>query len=206
MTRLGMMLVLTAFLGCSFCSTVLATDTDFFSEILATHQKSTTIRMNFVQSSTSQLFKKPLLSSGVITLQRPNKLRWEYTAPVPSGFVLDGPSGIQWSGSGNSRSLRTTPLSPVLHVIAQQMILWLSADENQLSQDFSLNIQGGECTLTPLQPVMLEYIRSISLNIEQDQAFIKHITVKEPSGNTTKISFDGLEVNPVLDDTLFSRP
>lgn len=206
MTKHLLWFILASFAGLFLSLTAQADDIDFFAEINATHQESTSIRMDFRQSSVSQLFKKPLISTGRITLQRPGKLRWEYTTPAQSGFILDGATGIQWSSVGTAISLKTTPLSPVLQVIGQQMLLWLSADKEQLSNDFTVDVKNGQCVLTPLNPVMQEYIHTITLSLEKGQEFIQNIVVQEPSGNTTQISLAHPEVNPVLDSTVFTAP
>lgn len=207
MTRCILSLALFLCIFIPFPSQICAKETDFFTKIDSLYQNSTTVRMGFVQKSVSQLFTKPLTSSGYITLQRPKKLRWEYQKPTVSGFIINDANGLQWTGAGTIDSLHTTPLSPVLQVIGQQMLLWLSGDKNQMSKDFSIQTTSTQhCTLTPLNPAMLEYIHSINLYLDDDLNFIQNIIVEEPSGNTTTIIFSQTEIDPALNSTAFTTP
>ena len=76
---------------CLFSDTVQAQTPQ--EDIVAAIQRSgaamQTMECDFVQTKTMQLMAEPMISKGRMYYSQPSRLRWEYTSPVPSAFILD---------------------------------------------------------------------------------------------------------------------
>ena len=68
--------------------------------LFASLQKSAggvnTLASDFVQEKHLSMFKSAMSSKGRFYFMKPDRLRWELTAPVASGFVLKGEKGRRW--------------------------------------------------------------------------------------------------------------
>jgi len=60
------------------------------SEIQKTYDKTTNFQANFTQKYTQKVLRRTDESQGKINLQKPGKLRWDYTKPNEKLFVISG--------------------------------------------------------------------------------------------------------------------
>ena len=67
----------------------------FFQEIQAASAQVQSFSSEFVQERRLALFTDPVIFHGKLTVIRPDRLRWEFTAPVPSALIFDGKKGIR---------------------------------------------------------------------------------------------------------------
>ena len=47
------------------------------------------------------MLKEPVVSTGRFYYEKPDKLRWEFISPDPSGFLVNGKLAKQWKGKNN---------------------------------------------------------------------------------------------------------
>ena len=64
----------------------------------------TGMQCDFVQTKRMKLLSKEMQSKGVMYFKRPNKLRWQYTAPYDYTFILNGDK-VQIKSSKSTKNI-----------------------------------------------------------------------------------------------------
>ncbi len=75
-------------LGLLSCSTVAAGEG--MDRLLAFFNEKGAMRAQFVQTVQGAAFAQPEASSGILTMQRPGKFRWDYQKPYQQQIIADG--------------------------------------------------------------------------------------------------------------------
>lgn len=180
-----------------------------FERIKIANEDVHSLKATFTQSSKLALFNDPLVVSGELTLQKPEFLRWEYTKPSVSGFILNDGDGLQWTSTGRNYSVVRTELSTFLRTMASQMLLWVNIDEEALSEDFRVTILSTEPPVIKLESKdkeMAKFIKSIVIELPVSLRGISRIIVTEGNDSIITLTFSNIEINPVLSETTFVKP
>ncbi len=172
------------------------------------------LQSEFTQSTMLKLFDAPLVVTGRVTIQKPDKIRWEYLSPEHSGFILNGSSGMQWrpssdDGSRSETLANATALSPLLRAMAGQMLLWLNLDQERLQKDFVITVaETGDprITLVPRDSNMAQYISRIEMVLYPTLVGISRIAITESNGNEVALVFSEQSRNITLPETTFTAP
>lgn len=195
---------------CTFLPTTSWSSTNtLFDNIQRANADVSALRISFIQSSKLMLFDAPLEVAGTLTLEKPQNLRWEYTKPAPSGFILHTDGGLQWSGTEIDKDIQQSELSPPLHTLANQILLWLNMDEVALARDFYFQISQEASPVITLQPkdkVMAAYVQSIVIELPESLQGVQTITVTETNGSVVTLAFDTPTINPQLSESTFTTP
>lgn len=164
------------------------------------------VSADFVQRKKLEMFNEVMISKGRLALAKPDRLRWEYTEPVASGFAVKGGQGRRWNamiGRMNNFDIRQ---DPVMQVIVDQLMAWTNADLERIGRDFSIEVAGAEpplLVLRPRVPAVGGYIESISIRYASDMRSIERVEVLEPGGDSTLIEFSHVRIDAQLPEELF---
>lgn len=202
-------LFITLFLTMLTVTTSWASSATFFDTIRSKNKEVSTLRIDFVQSSKLVLFDSPLETYGTLTLEKPQNLRWEYTAPSQSGFIIHANGGTQWSKTTSGEIINSSDLSPALQVLAQQILLWVNIDEETLANDFFYKIDEQKTPVITLQPkskAMQSFIKSIVIVLPETLQGVQKITITEANNSVVTLTFDAPQINPKLTESTFTTP
>ncbi|MGL1933220.1 MAG: outer membrane lipoprotein carrier protein LolA [Desulfotalea sp.] len=181
--------------------------TDLLGKISIANKEIKSSSMDFTQETSTIFFKTPIVSKGKLYLIRPDKLRWEYIDPAISGFIINGNTGLQWNEKFETKQIESSQLSPILRVIAGQILLWLNLDEESLSINFTITQKDYlSLQLIPIEASMQEFISVITLSFTDLDYLIKEIVIEEKSGGTTVISMQNISVNKPFLVGKFTKP
>ncbi len=157
-----------------------------------------TLKADFSQSVIGKNGRKPQLSSGVVSVSRPGKLRWEIRKPYPQLVV----------GDGEKIWIHDPELQQVTVRKAGQAIggspAALLAGSNALEKNFSLREVGTSDGLNWVEAVPkmgdsgFEWVR---LGFAGNE--LKAMDLLDSFGQTTQIRFSSLERNPALPAAAF---
>ena len=207
MRTLFMSLLVVFFLAAPISS--FSEEASLFERIKLANENVSVIKVAFQQSSNLSLFNAPLMASGELILKKPQSLRWEYTSPNASGFILNKGGGLQWTSTGENYSIIKTELTPSLRTMANQILLWINIDEETLTKDFSIKITESEnptILLRPKNKDMAAFVKSISIELPASLLGIKTITITEANNSIITLKFEKAEINPQLPSTIFKTP
>jgi outer membrane lipoprotein-sorting protein len=165
-----------------------------------------TIASDFVQEKYLAAFNDKVVAHGRFYYARADRLRWELTAPVTTGFVLNGQKGRRW----NDRQAKPEPFDirqePMLKIIAGQLLAWARADFEQLDDIFDIalvNRQPVCLRLSPREAGKAGPVDSLTILFADDGAHVQQVEIFEKGGDKTLIRFENTLINSKLAEGLF---
>ena len=176
-----------------------------FEQMIIDHSKKIkTLQCAFVQEKTSTLFSEKAVSKGNLFYRAPDALRWEYTEPGISTFILNGNDAVLLGKNdenlSNERMLRE--LGGIIislingNGIAQskQFITAFYEPENDHLQ----------VVLTPVQRRLKDFFNTIEMKIDVKTMLADEIILSEKSGDKTNIFLTNKELNKEISSSIFT--
>jgi len=163
-----------------------------------------TLQARIVQEKRLEMFQDTITSRGRFAYRRPDRLRWELTDPVVTGFVLAGPTGRRWHGLTGKQEAFTLESDPLMHVVAGQLLAWARADFSAMQREYRISVAAETPVTLLLEPLTPNsFINRVTLVFSRDADHVETVTVLEQGGDQTIIRFTAVEVNRPLPDDLF---
>jgi outer membrane lipoprotein-sorting protein len=177
----------------------------FLREIETATAEVQSLTCAFTQEKHLALFARPVVFHGTLNLVRPDRLRWEFTGPVPSVLIFKGESGLRCNGQAPPIRFDLKN-DPVMQMVARQLWMWLDGNYSRLAAEYHLRMSGeAALVLVPRNPKIAEFIASITISFDAGSKQPQRVEIAEPGGDLTRISFHDYHFNPAPDETLFSR-
>lgn len=176
----------------------------FFQEIQAASAQVQSFSSQFVQERRLALFAEPVLFHGKLTVVRPDRLRWEFTAPVPSALIFNGKQGMRCHDKGPPVYFDLGS-DPIMRTVAEQLWLWLGGDYSKLNEKYHMASQDTSLIITPKEQATAEYIGAVTITFNAATKQPEKVLIVEPGGDSTLISFTSYELNGSVPEILFSQ-
>jgi len=157
----------------------------------------------FTQARTIGLLKSVVSSRGVLTLVRPDRLRWELLPPDEVTYWV-GPEGLAYRGRGGSAHVSATQ-SPRLSAALADLHALLG-DLAPLRTRYELAPRNATTIeATPRDPKTAPF-KQITLELAPDLVRPTRVTLIEGPRDRTEITFGELVVNGPIDPKLLEPP
>lgn len=203
MTRFAPFLIFLAMLVCGTPAMAM----DVLDEIEKKSASVHSIASNFIQYKHLQIFDEVMVSEGTFHFQKPNSLRWEYTAPFKTGFVLKGAKGLEWDdATGKVRPFTTTD-APHMHIIAEQITAWATFRRDWLSERYEIRQLEQSPVVLELRPKTESartFLHHLKVTFTDDRNGVSTLEIHEPEGDFTRIEFVGTVINGEMPPETFS--
>lgn len=178
---------------------------NFLAEIQAASEKVRSFSSEFVQERRLALFAEPVFFHGSLTVVRPDRLRWEFTSPLPSVLIFRGEQGIRCSDKAPPTHF-DLGTDPIMRTVAEQLWLWLGGDYSRLNALYLMEKSGPSALrITPKDHRVSDYISSITITFDTTSRQPEKVEIADPGGDTTIISFKAYTLNGDTPDILFTR-
>lgn len=158
----------------------------------------------FEHTYTGGVLRTALVERGTVQIRKPGRMRWSYTDPEEKLFVSDGVSLYSYIPFDRQVIVGTVPPDDT----ASTPALFL-AGKGRLTDDFSAAYDEARTTpstwaieLTPLRE-NVDYT-SLVLLVDRETLSIRQIRAIDFQGAASTFSFEALQENPVLPDSLFT--
>jgi outer membrane lipoprotein-sorting protein len=175
----------------------------FLQEIQSASAQIHSFSSEFVQERRLALFAEPVLFHGTLTVVRPDRLRWEFTSPIPSVLIFSGERGMRCNENAPPVNFDLGS-DPVMRTVAEQLWLWLGGDYSRLDSLYLIEKEGpSSLRITPREDAVAEYIGTITLMFNETGQPEK-VTIVEPGGDSTVIGFHSYVLNGDTPDILFT--
>src|SRR5438874_10056377 len=201
MSQLFVLLALT-----SVASTAPLSEADL-KNLLAGIRANRTTQADFQEERVMRLMKKPIVSSGKIWFQPPNKFRREVKGNSPSITVSDGRQ--LWIYYPNFKSAERYPLgksSPLDSTVAAiNSALNLENIENTFQINGAKTEKGYELALTPRTPSMKRAFQKLDLKIN-DNLRVERTDMLLPNGDRIVTTYSNQTRAPVPASTFDFKP
>jgi outer membrane lipoprotein-sorting protein len=161
------------------------------------------VQAAFTQEKHLQILAKPLTSNGILIFAAPDRLRWEYRAPLPSILVMDAGRVQRFVKTGTTWTEDASAALPAMSFVMQEIGRWMKGrfDENP---DFDAKLEpDGRIVLTPRKEALATVIQKIDLQLAETPGVIDSVTVFEDETNFTRLIFTGVQVNRPIDPAMF---
>lgn len=194
-------LMLTGGLARATASTELA---DFLDEVQKKAETIRSLQADFVQEKHLALFSQPVLFNGIFVLVKPDRLRWEFVAPVPSVLILNKEKAIRCNDQAAPETINLSS-DPIMKGVADQLWLWLGGGYDQLKEQYSIT-KTAELSLSiqPRDEKTAGFIDHVEISFEDTTLLPAEVTIFEPGGDKTIIRFINNRINPDVPDTFFT--
>jgi outer membrane lipoprotein-sorting protein len=176
------------------------------SEIAKAATYVTTLKSDFVQERHLGMLEDVLISKGRFYYKKQDRLRWEVTKPVSSGFAVSGKQAKRWDAkSGRTQTFEVYQV-PFIKLFTDQVFAWATADFKQLQKDYNIEVLGDapvDLKLVPVRSQEKKYLAHFRIAFTADASHVKAVEVHETGGDFTRIRFYNTIINTPLPDTLF---
>lgn len=138
--------------------------------------------------------------SGVLLLQKPGRMRWDYTSPAGKVFVLDGK--FAWSYTPGDAQVQRISAKQMDDLRSPLRFLLGHTQLAKELQEISIVPDGTGYRIAGIPKGLAERVRHIALRTT-DQGQITAMRVDEVDGAATEFLFEGSQENVPLDGSTF---
>lgn len=176
----------------------------FLAKIQEASDRVCSFSCTFTQEKHLAMFAQPVLFQGRLAIIRPDKLRWEFTHPVPSVLILSGERGIRCNDQVAPVHFQLAD-DPVMKMVAGQLWYWFGGKYSRLSEKYTVEKQGpATLVITPGNKAESEYISSVKIVFDEQLLQPKIVEIAEAGGDLTRIIFSSPVINSELSEDLFT--
>lgn len=139
--------------------------------------------------------------SGTLLLQKPGRMKWDYSSPAGKVFLLDGKFG--WFYSAGDPQVQRVPAKELDDLRSPlRFLLGHTELEKELSRLQVSGVSGGTFTLTGQPKGEEKRVSHISLTVNAE-GLISGIEIEETDGALTRFIFSSQEPNLALPPATF---
>jgi outer membrane lipoprotein carrier protein len=163
------------------------------------YNRAKTLQVHFVESYTVQ-GRARKSESGELTLRKPGKMRWDYTAPTGKLFVSDGKDVYLYTPE--THRVEKTKLKASDDMRAPLAFLLGKLDFAKDFRDFELKPEGMNYLLTAKAKSDKFPYEQVQMLVTPDYE-IERLVISLQDMSLLTFQLDGEKVNPPVDDALF---
>ena len=187
---------------CLLSLPVAADDTDLtrlLKGIEQRYNRTKTLKVLFTETYTVQ--GRPRKSeTGELTLRKPGRMRWDYTAPSGKLFLSDGRDLYLYTPDSNR--VEKTPVKHSEDMRAPLAFLLGKLDFAKEFRDFSMTLDGSDVKVTAQAKTdRLPYAR-IEMRVAPDYS-IRKLVITDQDQSILTFLFEQERLNPPVDDSQF---
>jgi outer membrane lipoprotein carrier protein len=200
-TRLALWVCLSSLTGA--CVPMHAADADLNTLLKGVEQRynrAKTLQVHFVESYTVQ-GRARKSESGELTLRKPGRMRWDYTAPAGKLFVSDGKDVYLYTPEAHRVEKTKLKASEDLH--APLAFLLGKLDFAKDFRDLELKPDGANYLITAKAKSEKFPYERIQMLVTPNYE-IQRLVINLQDLSLLTFQLDGEKVNPPVDDTLFN--
>ena len=172
-----------------------------------------TLRAGFVQEKHLSIFTDVVKSEGVLLFRRPDAVRFEMTKPFQSVLIAAGKSVARYEFLDGRWQKMKSGETTALRIVTGQIASWLEGKFRQKSDAYAISARADDATtvvLTPRAEKLRQFMTAIELALDKDETHFTSVTIREPGGDFTRMSFpnpkDNIDLPAELFDTAGPAP
>ena len=177
-----------------------------FARIEKTVSTIHAVTSEFRQERRLAMLKEPVVSTGRFYYEKPDKLRWEFVNPDPSGFLVNGKLAKQWKGKNNPPEAFDLQQNTLIRAIIDQILAWTKGDFVWVEQRYAVSVVKEDpivLKLVPKSSKEKKYIDHILISFEADTHYTSAVDIVEKGGDSTRLTFFNMLINNSPQKELF---
>ena len=160
----------------------------------------------FSQNYSRAVVGRATLSTGTITFKKPGRMRWDYEKPEPRMFLSNGQ--VLWLYEPSEKQAFKQDLKTSQLPAALAFLMGKGKITDEFDVTFAKDAKQGRpgdfrLALAPKQPQSA--YKSILFVVDPKEFLVRESVLVDSQGNTNHFTFDGLEVNSKIADSVFKR-
>lgn len=162
------------------------------------------IQADFIQEKHLKILVRPLVSTGSLTFQAPQSLRWEYHTPVRSILLLHGGRVRKFMRRDGQLVADKGMGLDSMQVILGQISSWLDGrftDNEMFRVSFA---DDRTVLLTPKQQALAGLISKIELQLADRKGLLDAVTIYEGPDSYTRMTFSNRVLNKQIPASVFT--
>jgi outer membrane lipoprotein carrier protein len=161
----------------------------------------------FAMVRTLSVLSDSISSSGKLVLGGPGRMRFEMIAPSRSILVIDGGKGwIRYPDLNVTKSF-DLGADPVMRVLSEHLLVLTSGDFGKAAAYYAVTdgTKPGEKRLVPKQAEIKALFSEIRVAMGAN-GVVSWVELVSAGGDTTRLVFTNVKINPPIDASLFEKP
>ncbi len=150
------------------------------------------VYLEFTQERVLKLFSGPLKSEGVMLVERPDKIRWETTAPYQTILLGDRNSVAQFEFNDGKWEELKLGFPQLLQRVMQQMSAMNQGNIGAMLNDYTASVATNAdvvLTFVPKDENVRGMMSSLEVHLPPDLSTTREVVMNEPGGDLTRITF-----------------
>ena len=150
------------------------------------------VYLEFTQERVLKLFSDPLKSEGVMLVERPDKIRWETTAPYQTILLGDRNSVAQFEFNDGQWEKLKLGFPQLLQRVMQQMSAMNQGNIGAMLNDYTASVATNAdvvLTFVPKDENVRGMLSSLEVHLPPDLSTTREVVMNEPGGDLTRITF-----------------
>lgn len=166
----------------------------------------TGMQSDFVQTKRMKLLSKEMQSKGVMYFKRPNKLRWQYTAPYDYTFILNGDK-VQIKSSKSTKNIDVQG-NKMFRQITNIILNSVTGGSLKSSSDFTVEVYKKDNTyfakLYPKKKELKQLYQVIEIYFDSALTMVNSVRMVEKTGDETRVNLINTKLNIAVDEKMFA--
>lgn len=164
------------------------------------------MQCDFVQTKRMKLLSKEMQSKGVMYFKRPNKLRWQYTAPYDYTFILNGDK-VQIKSSKSTKNIDVQG-NKIFRQITNIILNSVTGGSLKSSSDFTVEVYKKDNTyfakLYPKKKELKQLYQVIEIYFDSALTMVNSVRMVEKTGDETRVNLINTKLNIAVDEKMFA--
>ena len=166
----------------------------FFTEAARKTAETTSVRSDFLQTKKLKAFRKPLVITGELCMDRTGRFAWHVKAPIRYSCVIADGTLSQWDADTGKTMTLDVGSNPGLRYLVRSLTGYFSGDFQEMRKDFEpvrFDGNGHWGEMVPKKDVpAARFIRSIRFTFTDGTlSVLKEVRICEVSGDETTVEF-----------------
>ena len=179
---------------------------DLYRRSQSVNKTLKTLTARFTDTTTSSLLTRPLISHGVVAVERPSRVVLRYNDPEVRVVLIDGGQLTIWWPGRNIRQARDIGA-------AQRRVqkYFVDSSPDELRQHFDIETRENDraagtyhLTMVPKRKQIQEGLAELELWVDQSSQLLSAMRMKFPNGDTKLMEFEDVVPNATLDPSMFT--
>jgi len=179
---------------------------DLYRRSQSVNKTLKTLTARFTEITTSSLLTRPLISHGVVAVERPSRVVLRYNDPETRIVLIDdGQLTIWWPGR-NIRQARD--IGAALRRVQKYFV---DSSPAELRQHFDIETRETDrparayhLTMVPKRKQIQEGLTELELWVDQSSQLLSAMRMRFPNGDTKLMEFEDVVPNATLDPSMFT--
>jgi len=165
-----------------------------------------TMTAEFTQEKHLAIFLDVMKSRGRLFFRRPDAVRFEMLSPFKSVMIASGKSVAKYEFRKGKWEKLKLGSPDVILMVTKEIATWLEGRLRARGDMYEITASKGDSTIikmTPRHEEFRKFITAIELTMKQDNVRVAVVTIREPGGDFTQMTYVDVKENVELPPAVF---